>query len=288
VRIVCTVFPFYDWVRNVVGDVTGVEVLWLADNGSDLHSFQPSASDMVQVASADLVIYVGGTSDAWIGDAIDNGTKKGGMPLSSVEGVVLRPVSAESGHSHKDGHHHEEDEHLWLSLRNAATCVEEITRRLCELDGDYAEIYRANAEKYLTELCSLDASFAQMVAEVGENPRLLFADRFPFVYLTEDYGIEYRAAFSGCTTDVDADFSTVIDLARAVDEWGLRYVMTTDGSDRSLAESVIRATVSKDAGILSMESMQAVRAEDAENGLTYLSAMERNLSVLRQALGADS
>ncbi len=286
VKIVCTVFPFYDWVKNVVGDVEGVEVLWLADNGSDPHSFQPSASDMVEVSTADLVLYVGGVSDVWVGEALKNGEKGSGMPLLTEEGVTLRPVSAESGHSHEDGHAHEMDEHLWLSLRNAVICVERIALRLSELDAEHADAYRSNAREYMEKLQAQDSSFTKNVAEAEKN-RILFADRFPFVYLTEDYHIEYRAAFSGCTTDTDADFSTVIDLAEVVDQWELRYVMVTESSDLSLAESVIRATKDKNHVVLRMNSMQAVRAEEAESGMTYLSVMEQNLLTLLRALELD-
>lgn len=286
VRIVCTVFPFYDWVRNIVGDVEGVEVLWLADNGSDLHSYQPSAADLIALGDADLVVYVGGTSDGWVTDAIKQGGKKNGMPLVKEEGVTLRPVSAESGHSHEDGHQHEEDEHLWLSLRNAAVCVERICERLCALDAEYAEQYRSNATSYKEALLTLDASFAESVAK-AEKPRLLFADRFPFVYLLEDYGIEYRAAFSGCTTDVDADFSTVIKLAQTADAWNLSYIMVTESSDGSLAESVNRASQQKNRTVLRLESMQAIRKEQAQKGMTYRSVMEENFSAVRTALGLN-
>ncbi len=286
IKVVCTVFPLYDWVRNVVGDTEGVEILWLADNGSDLHSFQPSASDMIELATADLAVYVGGVSDAWVGDSLKNGKVNSGMPLSKEEGILLRPVSAESGHTDEDGHTHETDEHLWLSLENAILCVERIALRLGELDAAYAEEYRANAEEYTAKLRGLASSFGERIAGV-EQPRVLFADRFPFVYLIEEYGIEYRAAFSGCTTDVDADFSTVIELANTVDRWGLRYVLVTESSDLSLAEGVIRATEGKDQTVLRMDSMQAVRAEEAESGVTYLSVMEENLSTLLLALGLD-
>ena len=286
VQIVCTVFPFYDWVRNIVGDVEGVEILWLSDNGSDLHSFQPSASDMIAIASADLTVYAGGMSDAWIEEALKNAKSESGMPLFSVEGVRARPVAAEWGHDHEDGHDHDADEHLWLSLRNAAVCVEAISLRLCELDGENGEVYRANAEAYAKRLRSLDAGALEAFS-VAEAPRALFADRFPFVYLLEDYGIEYRAAFRGCTTDVDADFSTVIELARTLDEWSLRYVLVTESSDGSLADRVIRASSQKDCRVLRLTSMQAVRRSEAEEGLTYLSAMEQNFLILLQALELD-
>ena len=286
VKIVCTVFPLYDWVRTVVGDRSDVEILWLTDNGSDPHSFQPSAKDMVEIATADLVVYIGGVSDAWVEEALKNGKAGSGLALSEEEGIVLRAVSSESGHGREDGHSHEVDEHIWLSLRNASVSVSAIARRLGALDGENADTYAERARAYAEELRAMDLSFAWNLSQ-AEEPRLVFADRFPFVYLTEDYGIEYRAAFSGCTTDTDADFSTVDRLAGVINEWDVPYVMVTEGADRSLAESVIRATKKKNQTLLSMESMQAVRREQAENGMSYLSVMEENLRVLLRALELD-
>ena len=150
----------------------------------------------------------------------------------------------------------------------------------------YAEQYRSNATSYKETLLTLDASFAESVAK-AEKPRLLFADRFPFVYLLEDYGIEYRAAFSGCTTDVDADFSTVIKLAQTADAWNLSYIMITESSDGSLAESVNRASQQKNRTVLRLESMQAIRKEQAQKGMTYRSVMEENFSAVRTALGLN-
>jgi zinc transport system substrate-binding protein len=286
VSVVCTVFPLYDWTRRVVGDVEGVEVIWLSDQGTDLHSFQPSAEDVMRIASADLTVFVGGVSDGWVREALRQSSGEA-LALSEWEGVTLRCVSDESGHGHEDGHDHETDEHIWLSLKNAAVSVEAIRQALGEIDGEHAEEYGENAETYLAELRELDGRYAETVAEAAE-PRLLFADRFPFVYLTEDYGVDYVAAFSGCTTDVDADFSTVVRLSETADRWETEYVMVTENSDGALAEGVIRASSNPHRRVARMNSLQSVRRADAEGGVTYLSVMEENLTVLRRVWEIES
>lgn len=284
--IVCTVFPLYDWTKHILGEDTEAELSFLTDKGADLHSFQPSAEDMVRVASADLVIFVGGPSDAWLREALKSKTEGEALELSSLDGMRLSAVSDESGHSHEDGHAHETDEHLWLSLKNAQVAVKGICDALSRIDPQGAEGYRARASSYTEKLSALDRAYEAAVSSVAE-PRMLVADRFPFVYLAEDYGIDYLAAFSGCTTDVDADLSVVVRLGNRLKEWGLSSVVITETSDGALAESVIRAAGVEDCRILAMHSLQGIRRTDAEGGVTYLSVMEENLRTLSRAMGGE-
>ncbi len=293
--VVCTVFPFYDWAVNIVGDMDGAEVILLIDNGTDAHSYQPSAEDIVRIRQADLVVYAGGESDAWIEEALSQSREKEGQALRlyDAEGVTLRHISQESVLSayeeeaceeHGHAHDHEAtdiDEHIWLSLGNAAACVRAMTEAFCIKDENNAAGYRNNAEEYLARLQSLRESYAGF-AEQANGMTLLFADRFPFVYLAEEYGLGYLAAFRGCTTDTDADPDTIIRLARAADERGLSVIFVTESSDKALAEAVRRATAAKDQQIVSLDSLQSVTAADREAGVTYFSVMEKNLEILRQ------
>ena len=292
--VVCTVFPVYDWVREIVGDSDAIEPILLVQNGTDLHSYQPTAADMVTVASCDLIIRVGGESEAWVEEAMAQKAKEGRreLVLSSLSEVTLRQIAAESvlegeedhDHDHEHDHRHgTNDEHLWLSLRNAGACVAAIAEAICELDPAEADGYRENAVTYRAALTELDEDYQAEVATV-EQPRLVIADRFPFVYLTEDYGIEYVAAFEGCTTDTDADFSTVVRLAQALDSWELGAVLVTESSDGALASSVIAASKGGDREIVSMNSMQAVTADALAAGVTYLGVMEENLDALLRTL----
>lgn len=290
--VVCTVFPIYEWAKNVVGTVENVDVVLLVDNGTDLHSYQPTTKDMIEMVSADLLLYIGSESGSWVEESLKNRAREDRtlLDLSKVEGVTLRTTSAESvieghdhTHGHEDGHDHDHgttDEHLWLSLANAIACTESIADAICDLDRANSERYRTNADAYIDELLKLDEAYAAAVAETQE-PTLLFADRFPFVYLAEDYGIRYVAAYAGCSTETDATPSTVIHLAEHVDEWGMHTVCVTESSDGALAQSVIRATEQKNQRVAILDSMQSVTQKQIDQGVTYLGIMKKNLSVLQ-------
>ena len=299
IKIVCSIFAQYDWLRNIIGDSENIELSLLIDNGTDLHSYEPTAADIAKISESDMIVYLGDEIETWIGKALDmaNNTDIMRVELTEVDGVLLHNVSAESyGHDHgehgehddHEGHDHGAlDEHIWLSLKNAQTLTRALCEAVCALDGDNAEYYRANTDKYIGELEALDGEFASAVAGVGENERfMLFCDRFPFVYLLSDYGVEYAAAFEGCTTDVDADFATVLRLIKEADEHSLAYALITESSDGALAETVISS--SKRGGeVLVMNSMQALGARKIAEGYTYISVMRENLSVLKTALGVD-
>lgn len=289
--VVCTVFPIYEWARNVVGSVEGIEVILLVGSGTDLHSYQPTTKDMIGMISADLLVYIGGDSETWVEESLKSreGEERMLLNLRDADGVTLRVTSAESiveehehSHGHDQGHDHDRgavDEHLWLSLSNAVACTEAIVDALCALDPANAGIYESQGLAYTQELLDLDAAYAETVALASE-PTLLFADRFPFVYLAEEYGIRYVAAHAGCSSETDATPSTVIHLAEHVDEWDLRTVCVTESSDTSLAKSVIRATKKKDQSIVVLDSMQSVTYTDVEDGETYLGIMEKNRLLL--------
>lgn len=469
ISVVTTIFPIYDWVREVAGDNANVDVTLLLDNGVDLHSYQPTAQDIMKVATADVFIYVGGESDEWVedalaeavnpdmkvislldalGDAVKEEEVVEGMEaehdhdheheeeltaddikdreLSDFAGewVSLQPmmaageldtfcehkaeddesasaedyrakytegwmcdavkmtvtdstitfvyadgtsVSAEyvpagysikyaedgdissvryqfettsndaphyvqfNDHGHEPGaaehfhvyfgnegfeammlsatnpyfapasldldgildmlighnheHHHgdeeeaELDEHVWLSLRNAEVLVQSIADVLSEADADNAAAYQANAAAYIEKLAALDAQYADMVAQ-AEYKTVLFGDRFPFRYLVDDYGLTYYAAFVGCSAETEASFETIVFLAQKVDELDLPAVLTIEGVNHRIAETIVGATTAKDQKILTVDSLQGKPAD----GATYLSVMEANLSVLRDAL----
>ena len=291
--VVCTVFPLYDWARQICLS-SDAELILLTDGGTDLHSYQPTAEDMIQIATCDLLIMVGGASDAWVEEALaaHPSEQRSVCRLSEVEDMTLRQISEESllceenctdeHHDHDHGHE-TADEHLWLSLKNAKISCEEIARQLKKLDETNQETYQRNLEAYHAELDALDKAYAQAVSS-QITPSVVFADRFPFVYLMEDYGVRYAAAFRGCTTDTDADFDTVLRLASRVDEWGLTYVLTTEKPTQGLAEQICANTKSKNQKILAMHSLQSVTRRQMEEGMTYLNVMEQNLEILKIVL----
>ena len=471
-KVVTTIFPEYDWVRAILGDkAENAEITMLLDNGVDLHSYQPTADDIVRISDCDLFVYVGGESDGWVENALQNaanrnmkvinllevlgdsvkteetvegmqetehahdhskevstfedhevqdrslsdwagswqsaypfaldgtlddafaamaeegemtadeyktyyqngyktditnidiegdhiaftyedgkkvgsdykyigyyiqnwstGTKAAMYRFEAVDRTSGAPVciefndhmieSAAPEHfhirmsnesfdaivdpekswptffpadmtgedlcEHMEGHGHdhgeEKDEHVWLSLKNAKTLVGAIADALQELDPDNKDTYAANASAYIEKLSALDGAY-QSAVDGAARKTVLFGDRFPFRYLVDDYGLRYYAAFVGCSAESEASFETVSFLAKKVDELKLPCVLTIEGKNHKLAETIVQSTAGKNQKVLTMDSMQSMTSKDAANGATYLSVMEQNLSVLKEALG---
>ena len=301
--IVTTIFPEYDWVREILGEkADNAEITMLLDNGVDLHSYQPTADDIVKISDCDLFIYVGGESDEWVEDALRNAANRNMKVINLLEvlGDSVKTEEIVEGmqeeehehedveeHEHEDAeeHEHEEeaDEHVWLSLKNAKMLVRVISKALQELDPDSKDIYAANADAYVKKLSALDAEY-QAAVDAASNKTILFGDRFPFRYLVDDYGLRYYAAFVGCSAETEAGFETISFLAKRVDEWKLPCVLTIEGAQHKIAETVVRNTTAKNQKVLTMDSMQSTTTQDVKNGTTYLSVMEKNLSVLKEAL----
>lgn len=326
IKIVCTTFPQYDWVREVAGEqLQNMDLTLLLDDGVDLHSYQPTAEDIIKINESDLFIYVGGESDDWVEEVLKQGdpeNRPSTMNLVAVLGDMAKEEVVKEGmehnHNHEHGHdhdgeehHHEEhdaahehegeehhhehegeehhhhageyDEHVWLSLRNAEEICEHIAEELGELDPKNSELYEANAEKYIAKLDSLDKKYEVVVSKV-KNPTVVFADRFPFRYMMDDYGIDYYAAFTGCSAETEASFETVVFLANKVDEMGLKNVVVIDRSNEKIARTVISNTGKKNQNIISMNSMQTVTAKDVVAGTSYLKIMTDNLESLKEAI----
>jgi zinc transport system substrate-binding protein len=298
--IVTTIFPEYDWVRNIVGDrEKDVDLTMLIDNGVDLHSYQPSTDDIVKISKCDIFIYVGGESDEWVEDALKQATNKEMIviDLLDVLGDKVKTEEHKEGmehdHDHDDhdegehDHEHEDeeekDEHVWLSLKNASALCEHICDKICEKDSAGKETYKSNTKAYIKKLEKLDKQYKEAVDAAG-NKTLVFADRFPFRYLTDDYGLDYFAAFAGCSAESEASFETVIFLAKKVDELGLKSIVQIEGSKGDIAKTVKDNTKSKDQQIVTLDSLQSVTKKDVDGGLTYLGEMEKNLGVIKDAL----
>jgi len=301
-KVVCTIFPEYDWTKQILGELAeNTELTLLLKNGSDLHSYQPTVWDMVKISEADLFIYVGGESDFWVEDALANGKNPDRKVLNLMELLEeeikeeehVEGMQAVRGHEHEEenaGYGHEEeaeyDEHVWLSVRNAKAVCTAIADTLCGLDEEHRAVYEQNRDTYLAKLDALDLAYAQVTGQAAQ-PVLLFGDRFPFRYLTDDYGLSYYAAFSGCSAETEASFETITFLAGKVDELSLPAVLTIDGSDQKIARTIAGNTREQKAKVLMLDSMQSISESDMEKGENYLSIMEKNLEVLKEALSKD-
>ena len=289
IRIVTTIFPEYDWVREILGDKgDSAEITMLLDSGVDLHSYQPTADDIIKISDCDLFVYVGGESDEWVEGALKSAANRDRKVIHLLDALgdsVKEEETVEGMQEEEEDHEEKEyDEHVWLSLKNAKTLVGAISAALQELDPDNKDTYAANADAYGQKLSALDAEYQKAVS-AGTYKTVLFGDRFPFRYLVDDYGLSYYAAFAGCSAESEASFETISFLARKVDEGKLPCVLTIEGKNHKIAETVVQNTAGKNQKILTMDSMQSATSQDVAGGTTYLSLMEKNLDVLKEALG---
>lgn len=313
--IVCTAFPQFDWTLQILGDrAEDFNVILLNHQGTDMHSFQPTAVNMVNMANCDLFIHIGGFSEGWVPAALESAGNHHAQVLTLLDHVDAKEEEFTEGmehnHDHDHGHEaeaneHEEDEHvedphaghgheedahaeeldehLWLSLRCAEDACEAILEAICHLDPAHAVDYQDNADAYTQQLHELDHEYEHAVQEAGTNV-LLFADRFPFRYLTDDYGIEYLAAFPGCSAETEASFETILYLSEEMDAHHLTCAVILEGSKEDFAKTVLSNTKADDPKILTLNSMQSVNQRHIDAGVTYLGIMKENLTVLKEAL----
>ena len=309
-EIVTTIFPEYDWTREILGkNPANAEVTMLLDNGIDLHSYQPTAQDLIKISDCDLFIYVGGESDEWVERALEQSTNKDMVVINLLESLgdkakeeeVKEGMQEEDEHDHgHDDHDHDEeehdhehdhedeeeveyDEHVRLSLKNASAICETIEKGIEKIDPANASTYKENLASYKAKLNSLDADYKAAV-EAAAIKTLVFGDRFPFRYMVDDYGLDYYAAFVGCSAETEASFETIVFLAGKIDELGLHSVLTIEGNDHRIAETVIANTTAKNQKILTMNSLQSTTSRDVTNGTSYLTVMTENLNTLKEAL----
>lgn len=316
ISIICTTFPLYDWVKNIVGENDSVKLDLLVDSGVDVHSYNPTPKDIVDVSKCDLFIYSGGISENWVKDILNQTGNKSLKVVNLIEfleekGRVLcvpdgKEVSGTDycevdlevhddheenhhedknhNHSHSHNHHeHSDDEHIWLSLKNAILICNYLCQELCSLDSENADLYRRNTENYVAKLSNLDLEFENAV-ESASCRTLLFADRFPFVYLTNDYNIDVFAAFVGCSAETEASFETIAFLANKVDELNLRYLIVLENSSNKIANTIIKNSKNKNQEILILNSIQSCSQKQIAEGLSYFDVMTKNLEVLKKAL----
>jgi zinc transport system substrate-binding protein len=286
ISIVVMIFPQYDWVREIIGEKSDrFDVTMLIGSSVDMHSYQPSMMDIARVATADLFIHIGGHSDGWVAGALAQSLNPDMVVINMVEalGDAIVMVEHDCSDDECDDDHHDndgliEEEHVWVSLRMARALCAIIAEAIIGLDPENADTYRQNLADYTLKLSDLDARYTEM-AEAAPGNTVVFADRFPFLYMMNDYGIAHYAAFSGCSAEAEASFATIVQLSRRIDALELRFVMITETGSRDIAETIINATEARNQQILVLDGMKVATAE-----VSYLAIMESNLEVLREAL----
>lgn len=282
ITIVTTIFPEYDWMRNICKGNEKIKIKLLLDDGIDLHNFQPTVDDIVTINESDVFVYVGGESDEWVDEVLENKSNNKVIInlMDNLKEYVKEEETIEGMQEEADEEEEESeyDEHIWLSLNNAIKICEVFKNELIKIDSDNKKLYEDNANNYINELKKLDEKYRNIIKEADKNV-LLFGDRFPFRYLVEDYNLDYYAAFKGCSAETEASFSTITFLANKVDELKLNSIIIIDGSNKKIAETIRSNTISKDQKILVLNSIQSNIKDE-----TYLSIMEENLLILQEAL----
>ena len=307
ISVVATIFPQYDFVRQIAGD--NVELKMLLKPGEETHSYEPTPQDIIAIQNSDLFIYVGGENDAWVEDILESMPDDGRKTLKlvdcvdTVEEEHVEGMKEERGHDHEDhdeddAEHeedeadheehgqeethsvHEIDEHVWTSPVNAVKIVEQIKEELCEIDPENASDYEENAEAYVAQLNELDQEF-QDVVDHSKRKLMIFGDRFPFRYFAEEYDLDYYAAFSGCASDTEPSAATMAFLINKVRDENIKTVLKMELSNENIAKAIAEAT---NADVKEFYSCHNLTAEQFADGETYLSLMEKNVETLREVL----
>ncbi len=301
IKVVCATAPLYDWTRRITNGTDSTEMQLIIQKGTDLHSFQPSAADIVAIKNADVFIYVGGESDGWIRDALKETNNKNQKVVclmdilkdSIVEEEIVDGMQGEDEHDHDhdhdegedhhDEHDHEEegpeyDEHVWLSLRLASRSCKAIEETLASVVTKDADKFKANLDSYAAKLEALDKQYEEAV-KGSRLDTMVVCDRYPFRYLAEDYKLKYSAAFVGCSAETEASFETVKFLADKVKSLDSKAVLIIENSDGKIAKTVLETAGKSDVKIETIDSMQSCGKE-----LDYLGTMTGNLEKLKAAL----
>ena len=290
-QVVCSVFPYYDFARQIGGD--DVDVTLLVAAGKETHSFEPTPLDVITLSQADVFLYNGGESEAWVDDILSAAGENIAVTLPLMPQVsALAEEWAEGMEGAHDEHDHdhdhethdsddiEYDEHVWTSPVLAKALCQAICDALCQADPAHREGYQARLTDYLAQLDGLDAAFREVV-EAGHRRLLVFGDRFPLLYFCKEYGLDYRAAFHGCASDTEPSLATLKYLIDKVEDEEIPVVYTIELSSRKVADAIAETTGAK---VLTFHSCQTVSRTEFDGGATYLSLMEQNVEALREGL----
>lgn len=292
ISVVTTIFPQYDFVRQIAGDK--VDLKMLLKPGEESHSYEPTPQDIIAIQNCDIFIYVGGENDAWVEDILESMPDTGMQTLrlvdcvETVEEEHVQGMEEQPGHRHEEeeeGHEeehsvHEMDEHVWTSPENASLIVEQIAGLLAEKDPDNSSVYKENASAYQEELDRLDQEFRDIV-DHAQRKLLVFGDRFPFRYFADAYGLEYYAAFPGCASDTEPSAATMAFLIEKTEEEKIPTVLKMELSNANIADAIAEAAGTD---VKVFYSCHNLSAEQFEKGETYLSMMEKNAQTLKEVL----
>ena len=273
--IVCTSFPCYDFARAVLGDADDIRLL--IKPGSEVHSYEPTPADVLAIAGCDLLVYVGGESDAWVRDILSSFGDEAPETLRFFDCIE---ALQESEHAHDHDAQAEYDEHIWTSPVNAMAMVSALEERLAQLNPDEAELYAANAGAYTAEIEQIHNEILSVLETAGRR-EMIFADRFPFLYFAREYGISWQAAFDSCSSESEPSAKTMMALIDHILRSDVPVVYTIELSSQKTAKTIADETGVE---ICTFHSIQNVTEEDFSAGESYLTLMRKNVEALRKGL----
>lgn len=265
--IVTTTFPLYDFARQVCGEKADVKML--IKPGSEVHTYDPLPSDMKSIYDSDLFICVGGESDKWVETMLDD-----------MDITVLSLIDCTAHHNHEHGEQSHVDEHIWTSPQNAIKMIEKICDSIVEIDSDNTTYYQKNCDDYVGKITTASQQIKDCVSSC-ESPFILVADRFPFAYFTDEYGIDYEAAFDGCAVSTDISLKTMSRLAKTIETRGIKTVYVTELSSQNIAKALRQEYGVK---IVELHSAHNVTLKDFEAGISYVDILYRNCDAIEEGL----
>ena len=282
-NIVATNFPCYDFARAVINDVDDISVEMLLKPGSETHDFEPTPRDIIDIKNSDIFIYVGGESDTWIDDILDDLDKDKTKVIRLMDYVTLYEEETTEGMEEEHEEEEEEteyDEHVWTSPKNAIKIIDEIKNEVIKLDPTNTEKYNENSSNYINEIRNIDNDIKEIVS-TSKRKELVFGDRFPLRYFVEEYDLLYHAAFPGCAHETEASAKTVTYLIDYVKDNNIPVVFHIELSNDKLSETIAKESGAK---VLEFNSAHNISKKDFDDGITYVDIYKENVKVLKEAL----
>lgn len=274
-KIVVSLFPHYDFVRQIVGDKA--EVTLLLQPGTESHTYDPSAVDIYTITSSDIFIYTGKNMEAWAERVISSLGKNGPAVVDTSSGIEL---IIPDGHDEGEEHEHASDPHIWLNPIYAGKMVDTISDAICKADPDNAEYYKTNATNYKKELVRLDSDIKNAV-DVAKGDTLVFGGRFAYIYFFERYDLHYKTAYKTCSTETEPSLTTIYEISQYINDNGISYVFKEELSEGKVAGSISEQT---GAQVLTFSTAHNVTKSEFDSGITYIDIMRNNLEAIKKAL----
>lgn len=273
IKIVCTVYPAYDWAKEVTSGIENVEITLLTDNGINLHNYTPTVADIAKIKNSDLFIYVGGHSEEWVNDLASEQINSLNL-INELDDLIIE----DHGHSEEEEHSHE-DEHIWMSIKYAKELAQVIANKMIILDSENEAVYTENANNYIAKLAVIDDMYEEEIAASPKNA-IVVADQYAYAYIVRDYNLVAYSAFDSCSADSEVSVETLTSLATSADENNITKVIIDVGSDKSIANTILQSSNAEE--IIEIDSMQSVNLSNEVK--SYIELLEENLEKFKEAL----